>query len=70
MSTVIGIIMWLYMWTIVCVTFALFGTLSPWKALFIAVAGTTIIYVSTLIVFLVLYVITSLIVPISNDTEK
>ena len=70
MGTVIGIIMWFYMWTIICVTFALCGTLSPWKALFIAVAGTTIIYASTLIVFLVLYVITSLIVPISNDTEK
>ena len=70
MGTVIGIIMWLYMWTIICVTFALYGTLSPWKALFVAVAGTTIIYASTLIVFLVLYVITSLIVPVSNDTEK
>lgn len=70
MGTVIGIIMWFYMWTIICVTFALYGTLSPWKALFIAVAGTTIIYASTLIVFLVLYVIANLIAPISNDTEK
>lgn len=62
--------MWLYMWTIICVTFALQGTFSPWKALFVAVAGTTIIYASTLIVFLVLYVMVNLIAPISNDTEK
>ena len=62
--------MWLYVWTVICVTFALYGTLSPWKALFVAVAGTTIIYVSALIVFLVLYVMVNLIAPISNDTEK
>ena len=70
MSTVIGIIMWLYVWTIICVTFALYGTFSPWKALFIAVAGTTIIYASTLIVFSVLYFMVNLIVQTSNDTEK
>lgn len=55
--------MWLYIWI------ALYGSLNLWKALLIAVAGTAIIYASTLIAFSVLYFVVNTITQTSNNRE-